>query len=169
MPGINRSGNNKNVLKTPVKTRWECPALSPGSSSRIFTKHYTNLVLCLEENELALFSFLIYQAETDNTIKYSTKLLLQYSKAVDLIGEKYKAKILKISVPYTRPVFKRLIEQGLLLPTGNAKVYMVNPNFSYVEYAVMIKFYNSWTQLYRAGNDLKELTTLYRDHVWKKK
>lgn len=166
MPGINRYGNNKSVLKTRAKHRLLFPALSLGSSGRILTKHFTNILAWLDNDSIALLGFLVYQSNTNNTIKYTTKLLEQYEKYVELMAQ-YERKKLKISVPNTREIFKRLITLGILLPTSDEKMFLVNPNLTYSPHAVRIKFYESWTMLDRNKHDIIELTTMYINHVKK--
>ncbi len=164
--GINTKGNTKNVLKTPLKKRPDFPALSHGSAGRIATKHFMNLLSWLNNEALSLLGFLVYQADVDNTIKYTTKLLQHYDAYMNHVT-RYGKKRIKSSLPNSRQTFKYLIEQGILLQTAEEKLFMINPNLIYSEHAIKIKFYDSWTMCYRHGDDLKELTTMYINHVRK--
>lgn len=166
MPGINTKGNTKKILSIQVKELPLFPVLAQGGNGRIFTKHFTNLVPCLTKDEISLLSFLIYQSELDNSIIYSTKLLKQYDTWVHFCQGRYGKRPLSSSVPKTRLIFKDLIEKGFLLLTTQLKCFLVNPNLTYSKEYVKIKFYNSWTMLYRYGSHgILELTTLFRNHI----
>lgn len=84
----------------------------------------------LPKGPLTLLAFLIYQAEKDNRIKYTGKLLLKYRMTVELAQEKYLTKKLGISQPTTMRYFKTLVEYGLLIP-DREKHFTINPNLCF--------------------------------------
>lgn len=155
MPGKNKYGNTRIVTKTDLKRIWDTPILSPGGTGRIFTKHFINLVLTLDNDILYLFSFLIYQSGHDNTIKYSSRLLIKFAPAVNSLKEKYSAtKRIKTSQRVLREHFKYLIENGLVLPTNKYNVYLINPNFAYSKLYVKGKFYDAWIKAHQKINEV---------------
>lgn len=116
------------VQNTKIVSQWGFPETS--KTDMILTGHFINLVYTLPKGPLGLLSFLIYQAEKDNRVKYTTKLLNQYRRAVELAQEKYLKKKLGLSQPTTRRYFKALIEYGLLIP-NREKHYTINPNLCF--------------------------------------
>lgn len=167
MPGINRYGNNKNVLKTAVRCVLLFPELSFGKSNKIFTKHFTNLLAWMDNEPIALFGFLIYQTGTDNLVKYTTKVLQQYAVWIRFLEKK---KRLRFSVPNARLTFKYLIETGLLMPTTDEKFFLINPNLVYSASIHDHKFYKSWKATYQTkqkpnNEDMIELSSLYINHL----
>lgn len=149
---------------------WNCPELSQGSYGRILTKHFTNLPIFLEPNQLSLLSFLIYQSKIDNTVVYTSALMLRYQQAVKASQKLYNSpKRLKISLPNTRRCFKELSSLGLILPYQH-KTYIINPNLSFSKQYVKATFYNAWCKKYMQAyenNDtnIQSLIEEYINHV----
>jgi len=65
------------------------PYVTGNNKDRVFTKHWANLPLHLNRNEMALLSFVTFQAKADNTFKYSMKLIKKYTMAVRYANEEY--------------------------------------------------------------------------------
>ena len=157
------------------------PELSQSGSGRIMTKHYANLAMTLEENKLALLSFLVYQSRIDNSIVFTSALMLRYQTAVKSSQKLYNSpKRLKLSLPNTRRCFKQLVSDGLIL-TYNHKTYLINPNLTFSKQYVKTTFYKEWCSKYRQlyssmdhsttqfkslqVSNIKELTESFVNHV----
>lgn len=138
------------VQSTKLVKQWDFPETK--KDDRIITGHFINLVYTLPKGPLALLSFLIYQSE-DNKFKYTTKLLNQYRKAVELAQEIYIPKKLGLSQPTTRRYFKTLIEQGLIWPVEE-KWYLINPNLTFHKSTKPTKF-KEWRKEQTVNNWLK--------------
>lgn len=141
--------NTKIVTTTETNQFWDFPILSPGGTGRILTKHYTNLTLIIDFNELALLSWLIYQSNHDNSFKYTSNLILRYTATIKLIRSKYKVrKKLLISSYSIRKILIKLIQRGFLLRTTTAKLFLINPCLTYSKLYVKGKYYDSWIKEY---------------------
>ena len=149
---------------------WNCPELSQGSYGRVLTKHFTNLGMILESNELSLLSFLIYQSKIDGSIVFTSALMHKYSQAVKASQKLYNSpKRLKLSLPNTRRCFKTLAAKGLLLHY-NHKTYIINPNLTFSKQYVKTTFYRDWCKKYRQqyeinNVDYKSLMNNWIEHV----
>lgn len=155
------------------------PPLNDGKMGRVVTKHYLNLSFILNPNHFSLLSFLIYQSKADNTVEYSTRLLLMYQKSITAGTEFYGSanESLNVSPPKSRLYFQYLIENGLLLPTTEPKQFMINPCLTYSKLYVKAEFYKEWSQIYIGtqynsvtkcwgwGTEIELLIKAYFDHV----
>jgi hypothetical protein len=126
----------KSIFKT-IKTERVpfFPELTSNKSSRVVTKHFTNLAMYLPADELALINWLIYQCRADNTFEYSQFLITKYSNTVVLANKEYtqvegKHLHIKVSGQAVRDVLERLIRNGLVLASGKKKM-MVSPMLTY--------------------------------------
>ena len=138
------------VSKTKTLSLPKFPELVVGKSSRRMTKHYCNLAMWLDVDELAVINWLTYQLRADNTFMYSTRLLEQYKRAMDAARDVYFKNDSCSHHIYTRRVLKRLISLGLILHTSIRNKFMLNPLLSYEpeivnrkQYAEVCKKYQS--------------------------
>ena len=138
------------VSKTKTLSLPKFPELVVGKSSRRMTKHYCNLALWLEADELAVINWLTYQLRADNTFMYSTRLLEQYKSAAEAASKVYLINDVYAELKYTRFVLKRLISLGLIMETSTRNKFMLNPLLSYEpeivnrkQYAEVCKKYQS--------------------------
>ena len=116
------------------------PQITGNNKERVFTKHWSNLPLHLNRNEMALLSFITYQAKADNSFKYSGLLLKKYTLAVKYANQEYNSadmgkkmrlpNNLSVSAAFIRFWFERLVENGWIL--GVEGDYVVNPILTYV-------------------------------------
>ena len=129
--------NTKLIQQTEVQTLPYFPILEAHKSNRVITKHFTNLPLYLNPNHFALLTWLIYQSKADNSVKYSTKLLLKYTATLLQCEQEYKdgnmVGRLFTSLPFLRVSFQYLIKQGYLLPSHLKGYFVINPLLSYRE------------------------------------
>jgi hypothetical protein len=108
------------------------PQLSGQKTSRVITKHFTNLAMYLPIDKFAMLTWLIYQSRADNTVIYSTQLLTRYSAAMKASWGLYNAKpCLNYNIKHLRAVFGQLVENGYLLPNYDRKLFTINPMLSY--------------------------------------
>jgi hypothetical protein len=164
----NKFPRNCKINKIAVSQPWEFPPLSPGGTGKIITRHFTNLVLTLHRDPLALLSFLIYQSGPDNTVQYSTKLLKQFDAAVTLIQERHHKKKISKSLPSARRSFKLLIEYGMVYPAGK-KLYLINPRLCYSKLYVKPTFYKDWVEKETNEEQIQAFITHARGMVEKHK
>jgi len=116
------------------------PYVTGNNKDRVFTKHWANLPLHLNRNEMALLSFITFQAKADNTFRYSVKLIKKYIAAVKYANEEYNPEERKIRMPneltvnsnYVKFFFESAVENGWILNTNVKGEYMVNPMLTYV-------------------------------------
>ncbi len=133
------------IHESKVTDQWLLPKLSPGGAGRILTKHFTNLSFTLHKDQLALISFLIYQSEYDNTVKYSINLLTKFDNSVTRAQELYgKSQYISRSIPTARRNFRYLVNRGLLLPTEKKNIFLIHPHLTYSKTYVQYSFYQSW-------------------------
>lgn len=129
--------NTKLIQQTEVQALPYFPILEAHKSNRVITKHFTNLPLYLNPNHFALLTWLIYQSKADNSVKYSTKLLLKYTATLLQCEQEYKdgntVGRLFTSLPFLRVSFQYLIKQGYLLPSHLKGYFVINPLLSYRE------------------------------------
>jgi len=119
------------VEKTQTKSLPQFPVLASNKCTRVITKHFTNLYLYLQPKEVSFLGWLVYQVSADNTFKYNTEMIENYSFSLLAAKEVYKTKAANHDFKAIREVVKGLIEQGYILPTGEAAVFMLNPCLSY--------------------------------------
>jgi hypothetical protein len=100
--------NTGRIKKTKTLSLPDFPATN--KTTRVVTKHFTNLAMYLERDQLSLLNWLVYNCGMDNRIKYSTVLLQRYAKSVDEVQHHYGSKVrLKASVQGIRGVLEGLI------------------------------------------------------------
>lgn len=174
-----RCMNNKNIELVECKALPYLPVLTGLKTTRVVTKHFTNLSLYMRTNMYALLSWLIYQSKNDNTVRYSTHLLVKYRESVLAAGERYGDEVkLHVSVQYIRENFARLVEQGYLLPNYEKFVFTINPMLMYRDEYVRASEYKVMQEKYQlvqfgTGGDVreigKELSTLVNGRIKDKK
>lgn len=143
--------NNKNIEVVKNEVFPFMPELSAQNRSRILTKHFTNTALYLNPNQYALLSWLIYQSNQDNSIRYNTHLLTRYRESVLSAGQKYNGWLgLNISLPYIRAHFSWLIKNGYLLKCEDKLTYLINPMLSYRDEYVRPKEYTEFVRVYQS-------------------
>lgn len=145
--------NTKLIATTKTKS---LPDFQPTKrTTRVVTKHFTNLAFYLPQDQYCLLSWLVYNCEMDNTIKYSTFILRRYSEAIKAVCEHYKADIgVKTSLQTVRLVFKSLIEQGYIISFNNK--LLLNPMLSYQADYISSKKYHEICKKYAEGKDVCE-------------
>lgn len=156
--------NTKLIQQTEVQALPYFPILEAHKSNRVITKHFTNLPLYLNPNHFALLTWLIYQSKADNSVKYSTKLLLKYTATLLQCEQEYKdgntVGRLFTSLPFLRVSFQYLIKQGYLLPSHLKGHFVINPLLSYreeyikpTEYRDICKEYNDIQAAYQVNRE----------------
>ena len=58
--------NTKLITGTKPKKELNLPKLTADKRNRVVTKHFTNLAMYLERNELSLLNWLVYQSDVNN-------------------------------------------------------------------------------------------------------
>ena len=118
------------------------PELSGQKTSRVITKHFTNAAMYMPKDQFCMLTWLIYQSKADNTVNYSTQLLIRYSAAIKASTQLYNStNNLNTGIKHLRVVFKTLIQNGYLLPNYNKKLFTINPMLSYrAEYMRVDKY-----------------------------
>jgi hypothetical protein len=123
---------NNSVKSTQVKSLPYLPELSGIKTTRVVTKHFTNLAMYMNQQLFSLLSWLIYQSKPDNTIIYSTQLLIKFKESIFSAHKIYTPdKPFKADIKVIRGVFSNLIGIGYLLPNYDKKVFTINPMLSY--------------------------------------
>ncbi len=150
--------NTKLIEQTEVQSLPYFPILEAHKSNRVITKHFTNLPLYLNPNHFALLTWLIYQSKADNSIKYSTKLLLKYTATLLQCEQEYKdgntVGRLFTSLPFLRVSFQYLIKQGYLLPSHLKGYFVINPLLSYREEYIRPNEYKAICEEYQRIQNL---------------
>lgn len=125
--------NTKLISSATVLSLPCFPELSAQKSNRVVTKHFTNAALYLLPNQIALLNWLIYQSKVDNTVVYSTQLLIRFCATVKEVSKTYNNDKLCFStdIKYCRQLFKTLIQDGYLLPNYKKNVFTINPMLTY--------------------------------------
>jgi len=122
--------NTKLIQQTKPIHLPKFPELNGKDRTKVITKHFVNLSLWCSADELRMITWLIYQSKVDNTVMYNTLLLTRYSAAIQAANKEYKGVKVNHNIKHLRIVFKRLIEQGLMLHCIG-KTYMINPMLAY--------------------------------------
>lgn len=142
--------NTKLIENTQVISIPYFPELTGSKTTRVITKHFTNLAMYLDPELFALLSWLIYQSKADNSFKYSTQLLRKYSEAIKGCEKTYGSRRLSVDVKRIRVNLKALIQSGHLLPTNIKNTFIINPMLSYRseyitsdEYKTACRYYNN--------------------------
>lgn len=132
------------------------PAISGNNKERVFTKHWANLPLHLNRNEMALLSFITFTSRADNTFKYSLVLFKKYIKAVGYANEEYSKSNRKrlpndltVTPMHVKFWFERLVENGWIIGMGK-KDYMINPMLTYVPMYVSKGHYQEACLIYKS-------------------
>lgn len=120
--------NNGRVKSAEAKSLYPFTA---DKSKRVMTVNYFNLMVRLPKEESCLLNFLIKESTNYNTFKYSTRLLEKYKAYVKVVGRVFPSgdKKINTNVKYSRDVFIRLIEKGLVFRGG--KEYVINFALTY--------------------------------------
>lgn len=105
------------------------PDLPIRKSNRAITKHFTNLSLFLPQDRLALFTWLIYQSNADNTFIWDGHLLDKYRMSVKYAVEEYGGVGVGITPQKVRADYRWLKQNNYILSIN--KTDLINPMFSY--------------------------------------
>ena len=165
--------NSKNVELVKNESYPFLPVLTGLKTTRVVTKHFTNLSLYMNPNMYALLTWLIYQSRNDNTIEYNVHLLEKYRRSVIAARDQYGPNGLKIGLLSIRESFKWLIENGYLFLTYDRFVYMINPLLTYRSEYIRSPEYKDVCERYQhvqfgTGIDVRDLTKEYRDLINKR-
>lgn len=165
------------VRETVTEQLPNLPALSGNKTSRVVTKHFTNLAMFLQADELALLNWMIYQCHADNTIDYRQSMLERYGRTIAELHNEYNGVQvagkfmhydLKVSPRTVREVMIRLIKKGYVLSDG--LIMMVNPMLTYrgdyVSRAEYESLCNSYQEVCDNGYD-DRLLRKFMDHYRK--
>lgn len=125
------------------------PILEVGKTRRVITKHFCNLALWINEDELGIIHFLVYQSLADNTFKYSTHLLMQYREAYFAARIQYSCADRRPTIGMLRFNLEQLIKKGLVLQTGKKGKLMINPLLTYSADVINNKKYKEIQELYQ--------------------
>lgn len=110
------------------------PELATHKTSRIFTKHYTNLFIYMNQNELSLLTWLVYESGPDNTIDFNIDLVRRYRASVFAAIKQYKStRRVNTSINAIKSDFKCLVIGGYLLAVDGSE-YLINPMLTHVNY-----------------------------------
>lgn len=110
--------NTKLIQNTKTLRHPNFPTLVADKRNRVITKHFTNLAMYMDINQLSLLNWLVYQSDVNNAFTYNSKLLIMYRQAVIEANKEYNGKKeIKISLTFIRSCLKNLIENGYILPT----------------------------------------------------
>ena len=155
------------VEKTQTKSLPQFPVLASNKCTRVITKHFTNLYLYLQPKEVSFLGWLVYQVSADNTFKYNTEMIENYSFSLLAAKEVYKTKAANHDFKAIREVVKGLIEQGYILPTDEAAVFMLNPCLSYRMEYVSRREYKRFMEKYNTLNTpwIVPFTMVYRELI----
>lgn len=152
--------NTSIISKTKTKNLPYFPVLKVGKYRRVFSKHFTNTSLWLSPSESCLLNWYCYQAKADNTFKYSTHGLEQIRLSYIRANAEYNG--IKETNPYRLPQLRQallnLIEIGLILPTNQRHIFMINPILTYNVDIITVKQYNELQEYYQtlsADNTIK--------------
>ena len=153
---------NINTLSLPY-----LPELSGSKTTRVITKHFTNLSLYMDQNRYSLLTWLIYQSKSDNSVIYSTHLLNKFRESVLLAREVYgETHLVKCNIKAIRASFKSLVSLGYILPTYDGKMFVISPLLSYRAEYVSAANYKKYCKMYQdlGGKDnLNELLKSYTE------
>lgn len=155
--------NNGLMRLTQTENVPKLPELASNKCSRLITKHYTNLGLYLNQNELVLFNWLVYQTSIDNTFTYSTQLLRRYNKSVldARIFYGIKNNGVKITIKFAREILISLIKKGYIFRYKGDKM-IINPMLVYYQHYPR-KDYIKFTRDYQNAKD--NLPKILNDYV----
>lgn len=121
---------NTGLIKKTKTLRYPDFSIGTIKTARVVTRNYTNLVMYMSEDKLALLSWLIFQCGMDNRIKYKTQLLKRFIGSIKAVEDHYKVKTdLNITLSWWRWKFRELIEDGYILSYGEELV--LNPLLTY--------------------------------------
>ncbi len=118
--------NTKNILNTLPKSLPNLPILSSHKQNKTVSKHFTNLAAYCDGSQFTMLCWLLYESDGEYRVRYSTRLLEKFSAHLKAIKLEYGAGE-QGSVPTLRKVFKRLIENGYLIPAETSYIYHLNP------------------------------------------
>lgn len=135
----------------------DLPRIVPNKRNRIYTKHFTQLMMWEDRDMVAMLNWLVYVSRIDGSVLYSTQLLRKYGMTVIEANRHYfpersskEPNGLKTNKTAARITFLKLIERGLLWPTSVKNRYLISPMlcyhckaFSVSEYELICKRYQN--------------------------
>lgn len=140
-----------------VKQLSYLPVLSSHKTNRAVTKHFTNAMLYLPHSQAALLSWLVYESKTDNSFKYSSQMLIRYSKSVEEACKTYNTTPrINTSVKSIRKDLGLLIESGYIWPTPQDKIFLINPMLSAKRSFIGSKEYKEFVRVYQGFKDYSD-------------
>ncbi len=162
--------NNKNVEAVENERFPYLPKLTGIKTTRVITKHFTNLSMYLSPDHYNMLSWLIYQSRNDNTVVYSMHLMRKYRDTVLAAADKYGSEVhLKCGINSNRDTFKWLISEGYLFCAPERLVYMINPLLTYRAEYIRSEEYNKICDRYQhiwfGTNRVNGTKDLVRDYM----
>lgn len=137
------------IKHTEIKTLYP---IVVSRSKKVVTPNYFNIINCLADEERTLLNFLIKECTVYNTVKYSTRLLEKYREYAKVLNKNYPPiKKINTNVKYTRSVFIKLLEKGLIF-RADADYVM---SFTLVYSPQYAKQANEWMKRYDKIRELK--------------
>jgi len=134
------------------------PIITGNNRERVFTKHWSNLPLHLNRNEMALLSFITHQARADNGFRYSGLLIKKYILAVKYANQEYnggkegKSRLpndLSVTVSVVKGWFESLVEGGWIISHDKKWEFVINPMLTYVPSYVGKGEYGELSEIYQ--------------------
>lgn len=134
------------------------PILTGNNKERVFTKHWSNLPLHLNRNEMALLSFITHQARADNGFRYSGMLIKKYILAVKYANQEYnegkegKSRLpndLSVTVSVVKFWFESLVEGGWIMSGDEKWEFVINPMLTFVPNYVGKGEYGELCEMYQ--------------------
>lgn len=133
--GINPKGNTQKVQKTETTSMLDFRELSVHKSNKVITKNFTAFISGSDPSIGRLCTFLIFESRRNNTIEFTTHLLVKYGAYVKAAQKKFGYKDTKFknsSLPITRKDFQHLISTGIIIPIkAEKKLFLMNPALTY--------------------------------------
>ena len=122
--------NTKSIEGSKTIRLPHLPKLTSHKMTKVVTKHFTNLSFYLPRPKLTMINWLVYEADANNVIKYSTELLKRFSATISEMENEYGKSYIPESIQLLRSDFKWLVEEGYLYNIGDKK-FVISPLLSY--------------------------------------
>lgn len=146
------------------------PPLTGNKTSRVVTKHFTNLPMYMDLDELALINWLVYQVGADNTFEYTSRLCDLFSMAIVEANKEYRQiedKVPHLQVQRSPKIIRenliKLIEKGYVFSVGQ-KLLMLSPMLTYRADYITAKEYDDICNKYQLLSDQDNLWIFLRKY-----